>query len=41
MFFKIIITRILAARIGKVAFLEPEIKIEPDRVFFPLIKSFA
>ena len=27
--------------IGKVAFLEPEIEIDPDSSFFPLIKSFC
>ena len=32
---------IVAAKIGKVAFLDPEIEIFPDNSFFPLINNFC
>ena len=35
------LAKIEAAKIGRVAFLEPEIEIVPDNSFFPLIKSFC
>ena len=33
--------KIEAAKIGKVAFLEPDIEIVPVKSFLPLIKSFC
>ena len=33
--------KIVAAKIGKVAFLDPEIEIFPDNSFFPLINNFC
>ena len=32
--------KIVEANIGKVAFFDPEIDIEPDNFFFPLITNF-
>ena len=36
-----LLANIQPARIGRVAFFDPEIFIEPDRDFLPLIKSFC
>jgi hypothetical protein len=33
--------KIVAAKIGQVAFLDPEIRIFPINSFFPLINSFC
>ena len=33
--------KIVAAKIGKVEFFEPEIEILPDNSFFPLINNFC
>ena len=35
------LAKIEAAKIGKVAFLDPEIEIFPDNSFFPLINNFC
>ena len=35
------LAKIVAANIGKVAFLEPEIEIVPDNSFLPLINNFC
>ena len=33
--------KMVAAKMGKVAFLDPEIEIFPDNSFFPLINNFC
>jgi hypothetical protein len=36
-----LLDKIVAAKIGRVAFLDPEIEMLPDNSFFPLINNFC
>ena len=42
-FFKVmgLLVKTAAAKIGKLAFFDPDIFIDPDKIFFPLMISFC